>query len=168
VLDTFVDIVFGGDTPHPPLRMWQVAARAVALYLMTVLVVRIGKSRLLGRASVLDVILGFLLGSLVSRGITGSASLTDSATASVVLVFAHWWITLAACRHHRLGWLFKGSAYLVVEDGKVLPDAMRRSHVSLEDLKEELRLNGNVEDVERVKRAYKERSGQISVVRDDG
>jgi uncharacterized membrane protein YcaP (DUF421 family) len=165
---TIVEIVLGGDTPHRPLAVWQVASRALGLYLLTVLVVRIGKSRLLGRASALDVILGFLLGSLVSRGITGSASLTETATACVVLVGIHWWITLAACSHHVLGWLFKGGTYLVIKDGAVLPDAMRRGHISLEDLKEELRLNGNVEDIDKVKRAYKERSGQISVVKDDG
>jgi uncharacterized membrane protein YcaP (DUF421 family) len=163
-----VEIVFGGDTPHQPLTLWQVAARAIALYVSTVLVVRIGKSRLLGRASAVDVILGFLLGSLVSRGITGSSSLSETLTACVALVGIHWWITLAARSHHVLGWLLKGATYLVIRDGAVLPDALKRGHISLEDLKEELRLNGNVEDIGKVKRAYKERSGQISVVRDDG
>jgi uncharacterized membrane protein YcaP (DUF421 family) len=163
-----VEIVFGGDAPRQPLTVWQVASRAVALYVLTVLVVRIGKSRLLARASALDVILGFLLGSLVSRGITGSASLSETVIACVALVGIHWWITFAARSHHVLGWMFKGGTYPVIKDGAVLPDALKRGHISLEDLKEELRLNGNVEDINKVKLAYKERSGQISVIRDDG
>jgi len=41
---------------------------------------------------------------------------------------------------------------------------MRRSHISEHDLLEELRLNANIDDLNRVERAYKERSGEIGVV----
>src|SRR5262249_39795396 len=113
----------------------------------------------------LDMILAFLLGSLVSRGITGSAALSETIVACAVLVALHSWITRAACRHRAVGSFFEGDARVVVEDGEPLPQAMRRSHISREDLEEALRLHGNVDDIRKVARAYKERSGQISVIR---
>jgi uncharacterized membrane protein YcaP (DUF421 family) len=154
---------FGGDVPREPLALYQVAARAALVYLVGLTVVRIGKSRGIGRLTSLDIILGFILGSLLSRGITGHASLSATAVGSVALVATHWLITFLACRSHRLGILIKGRSTLVVVDGKMQRDNMRRSHISEHDLDEELRLHG-VDDLQRVKRAYKERNGEISVI----
>src|SRR5258705_4546048 len=66
--------VFGGDFPDDPIKIHQVIARAVVVYLVGLAIIRIGKSRSIGRITPLDVILGFVLGSLLSRRITGHAS----------------------------------------------------------------------------------------------
>jgi uncharacterized membrane protein YcaP (DUF421 family) len=160
----FIDTVFGGDIPQPPLTLYQVAARAVVVYVVGLIIVRMGKSRMIGRVTSLDVILGFILGSLLSRGITGSASISATAVSSAAMVAVHWAITAVACRSHYFGTLIKGHNVLVVENGKMLVTEMRSSHVSEHDLMEQLRLNG-VEDLSAVKKAYKERSGEISVIK---
>jgi uncharacterized membrane protein YcaP (DUF421 family) len=160
-----LETIFGGDAPQQPLLYGQVAARACVVYLIGLALVRIGKSRLLSHATALDVILAVILGSLLSRGITGSASISGTTVACVMLIAVHWFLTAVACRWHRLGNLIKGHTYLVVDNGRIDWKAMRRSHISEQDLLEELRLNANIEDVSRIKRAYKERSGQISGVR---
>lgn len=74
--------VFGGDAPQHPLEFSQIAARSLAIYAIGIAIVRIGKSRLLARVTPLDLILGYVLGSLLSRGITGSASLSGTAMAA--------------------------------------------------------------------------------------
>lgn len=160
----FVEAVFGGDTPKEPLTLYQVAARAAVVYLIGLAIVRIGKSRLLSRLTGIDVLLGFILGSLLSRGITGSASISSTAVASAAIVFLHWTLTKMTVHWHGLGTLIKGHAKLVVEDGKPLADALRSSNISEHDLLEELRLHG-VADVSEVKQAFKERNGEISVIR---
>ena len=75
--------LFGGDFPpaDPPqhLAVHQAMARGVFIYLVVLAIIRLGKSRSIGRISPLDVLLGFILGSLVSRGITGHASLSGTA-----------------------------------------------------------------------------------------
>lgn len=163
----FLEIVFGGDVPDPSLELHQVAARAVAVYLIGVVLVRFGKSRMLSRLTTLDVLIGFILGSLLSRGVTGHASMSGTIVASTALVAAHWIITWLAWRSHWLGDLIKGRSRLLVKDGKPLTDAMRRSHISHHDLMEHLRLNG-VDNVEQVREAYKERNGEISVIKRGG
>jgi uncharacterized membrane protein YcaP (DUF421 family) len=156
--------VFGGDVPEQPLALYQVAARAVAVYVIGVFVVRFGKSRMLSRTTPLDVLIGFILGSLLSRGVTGHASMSGTIIASVAVVAAHWAFTWLAWRSHWLGNLIKGHSRLIVRDGKPLTDAMRNSHISDHDLMEHLRLGG-VDDVAKVREAYKERNGEISVIR---
>src|SRR5262245_17776758 len=94
----FLERIFGGDLPSEPLPLHQAAARAVVVYVVGVAIVRIGKSRIVSRMTPLDVIIGFILGSLLSRGITGHASLSGTAAASIAIVACHWVFTALACR----------------------------------------------------------------------
>jgi len=162
-LGSLLQQVFGGDYPVDPLALHQIAARAAIVYLGGLIIVRIGKSRLISRTTSLDVILGFILGSLLSRGITGHASICGTILASSVIVAVHWLLTAIACRSHWFGTLFKGNSELVVEDGRILRAPMRHSHISDHDLIEQLRLRG-YDDLGQVRAAYKERNGEISVL----
>jgi uncharacterized membrane protein YcaP (DUF421 family) len=155
--------VFGGDQPVDPLKLHQIAARAAVVYLIGLVIVRIGKSRLIGRVTALDVIVGFILGSLLSRGITGNASISNTTVASITIVFCHWLLTLLACRSHTFGNALKGHAHQLVKDGQVDPVALLHSHISIHDLAGEIR-NKGIEKIEQVHLAYKERNGEVSVI----
>ncbi|MDB5337045.1 MAG: hypothetical protein JWN70_2664 [Planctomycetaceae bacterium] len=160
-----LEIVFGPNNPASPLGLGQIAARSVVVYLMGLFVIRIGKSRLLSRASAMDVLLGFMLGAVLSRGISGASSLSSAAVAVVTLVALHWFLSKLGSQSHRWGRLIKGHEFQLVSDGKIQWDNLRRSHISEADLREQLRLNANIEDPEMVQSAYKERSGEIGVVK---
>jgi uncharacterized membrane protein YcaP (DUF421 family) len=164
-LDT-LSWIFGGDAPREPLELHQVAARAIAIYVIGLAIVRLGKSRLISRATALDVILGFILGSLLSRAITGHASLSGTTVASAALVAAHWSFTALGFHFHWFGTLIKGHAVPVIENGQVRQENLRSSHISTADLLGELRLQG-VDRIEDVKRAYKERNGEVSVIKNE-
>jgi uncharacterized membrane protein YcaP (DUF421 family) len=166
-LSELLSRLFGGDVPAAPLGLSQVCARAVLVYLMGILVIRLGKSRIVSRTTSLDVIVGFILGSLLSRGITGSAALSATFAASAAIVACHWFLTWGLIDSDFLGHAVKGYSFPVVENGKILTDALRSSHLSEHDLFEGLRLHG-VEDLSRVVRAYKERNGEISVILTSG
>ena len=159
----FLHQLFGGDFPDEPLALYQVAARGVVVYIGGLIIVRIGKSRLISRTTSLDVILGFILGSLLSRGITGHASISGTLLSSAVIVGVHWLLTAIACRSHWFGTLFKGNSELVVDNGRALNATMRKAHISDHDLLEQLRLRG-VDDLQQVRAAFKERNGEISVL----
>lgn len=77
----------------------------------------------------------------------------------------HSLLTWLACYSHTVGNLLKGHCRPLVSDGVVNHDNLRRSHLSEEDLFEEMRLNVNCDDLAKIKAAYKERSGEISAVR---
>ncbi|HEX4000161.1 MAG TPA: YetF domain-containing protein [Pirellulales bacterium] len=159
-------LVFGEDKPHHSLEIYQVAARAMLAYIIGLAAVRIGKGRGIGRITLLDILLGFMLGPLLSPAITGTTALSASAVGAIVLVAMYWLITFLSYRSSGFGLFVKGKARLIVEDGNLDRKNMRLAHFSENDLLEELRLHG-IEDIQRVKRAYVERSGAISVIKQD-
>ncbi len=158
--------LFGGDFPPPDpehLQLHQAMIRGVFIYLVVLGIIRLGKSRSIGRISPLDVLLGFILGSLVSRGITGHASLSGTAGASAALVAVHWVLTRLACQWHWFGNLVKGHADVIVENGQPLRDNLLHHHISKHDLDEFIR-NKGIDDISKVRLAYKERNGEVSVL----
>jgi uncharacterized membrane protein YcaP (DUF421 family) len=81
-----------------------------------------------------------------------------------VIVFVHWLLTLGACKSHLFGCLFKGNAVLLVRDGQQDESAMRNCHISQHDLEEEARLK-SVENIGDIRLAYKERNGEVSILK---
>jgi uncharacterized membrane protein YcaP (DUF421 family) len=163
-LGTLLHDLFGGDYPDDSLTLLQIAVRAIFVYGVTLFIVRIGKSRIISRTTTIDVILGFILGSLVSRAVTGKASISGTIIAASAMVAAHWLFTAMACRWHWFGILMKGNSHIVVQDGRPIEKPMRHSHISTHDLIEEMRLAG-IGDLEQVHEAYKERNGEISFIK---
>ena len=158
------DDLIGGDAPHDPLRLTQTAVRAAVVYVLSLALVRYGKSRFISQASAIDVLIVLILGSLLSRGITGKASISATLVASAVLVLFHFSLTSLACHSHWFGGLIKGNPRVLVEQGVIDWPQMRRSHLSQNDLLEALRLRAGTDDLSQIKVAYKERNGAVSFI----
>ncbi len=150
------------------IEVTQMMLRAGVVYAATLLVVRLGSKRLMGKATAFDIILGIMIGSVMSRAINGSAGVVATLAAGTVLVGLHGLFAALAYRTSWFGDFVKGKPRLLIEDGEVRADAMRRASLSENDLKEALRLRGLVPDPSRIRRAYLERDGTISVVRSEG
>ncbi|MFW5941564.1 MAG: DUF421 domain-containing protein [Chloroflexota bacterium] len=145
--------------------LWQMAIRAVIVYLAAIVLVRLGEKRFLGKHAALDVILGFMLGSVLSRAITASAPFFETILGgALALVLIHWLFAVLSFHSDRFGDLVKGTDRVLVSDGDILWDKMRSSHISEQDLLSAVRANAQIGNVEQVKEARLERSGDISIV----
>lgn len=156
--------VLGKDSPSPDFTPCQIAIRCSVIYVAGLAMVRIGKSRLLSKSTPLDMILAIILGSVLGRGIVGSAPLWSTLFAAAVLVSLHWIFSALAYYSDSFGRLIKGGTRTLVSHGEIHWDNMRRSHLSEKDLHEYLRLNANIDKLADVELAVKERSGEIGVV----
>jgi len=143
------------------------ALRAVIVFIFAVVIVRLGKKRFIGENTAFDVILGVVLGSIISRAITGQSPFVATLVAAIVLVGLHWVFSQVAVRWNLFGTLIKGSARILVRDGVVDWKAMKRSNISEQDLLEALRLKAQLSDWEKIGEARLERNGEISVIRKD-
>lgn len=143
------------------------AMRALIIYAAALVMVRLGEKRFMGKSTAFDLILGVILGSVVSRAINGSAELLPTIAAGFVLVGLHWALASLAFRSDRFGTLIKGRTRLLVKDGSVDWDEMKASHTSKDDLLGALRAQARLEGWEEVKAARLERSGDISVIKKD-
>lgn len=155
---------FGDASESGALTWWQVALRGVLVYLGGLALIRIGKSRFLGRASTMDVLGAVLLGSVLARGVVGATPLPATFASCTAIVALHWLGSWLACRSHTIGNLLKGHVRPIVKDGEPLPEQMLKSQISVHDVEEAMRLRANLDSLDRLQAAYKERSGEISVV----
>ena len=146
----------------------QMSLRAAVVFVLSIVMLKIGDKRFMGKSTALDVFLGIVFGSTVSRAITGNAPFFPALAAGFVLVLLHWLFAAVAFRSHAFGKLVKGQNRLLVKDGEIQWDAMRKSHVTTHDLNEALRSNGEDPDVSRIKEAHIERNGDISVLMREG
>jgi uncharacterized membrane protein YcaP (DUF421 family) len=160
----WLDQLLGLHVAPQDLGYTQIAGRSVVVFGFGVLLVRLADRRFLGRNAGFDVLLGVVLGSVLSRAINGQASFLPTLFGSALLVFLHRLLSTLAFHSHAIAWLVKGAARTLVRDGKVDTDELRGSKFSEEDLEENLRLNGNLARVAQVAEARLERNGQISVV----
>ena len=144
----------------------EMAVRALIIFVYGVVVTRIGAWRAFGRWSTPDIIVTIIVGSNLSRALTGPAPLFSTIIATTVFLAAWWLVSFGASRSDRLDWLFKGSAMRLVTDGSIDHDAMKKAVISKRDLHEGLREKG-VGRVMGVVTAFLERNGSISVIRDE-
>ena len=157
--------LFGAGQEAKDVNALQACFRAVLIYFFGWAILRIGGNRFLGQETAFDVVLGFVLGSVLSRAINGSSTLLMALAASALLVGVHHLLAWATFRSQTLGEIFKGRPRTLLHDGEVVPEEMRRHRISEGDLDETLRLNGRVDDRRRVKEARFERNGKVSVVK---
>lgn len=147
------------------LALWQMALRAVVVYLAAIGLVRLGEKRFLGKYAALDVILGFMLGSVLSRAITGSSAFFETVFgAALALVLMHWLFAVISFRSDRFGDWVKGNERVLVRDGEIQWDAMESSHISKNDLLAAVRTDAQLAELKQVKEARLERSGDISII----
>jgi len=158
----FLDSLFGLTTND--LTTWHVVARSVLVFLFGIALVRIGRKRFIGKLSAFDTILAITIGSLLSKAITMKDLFLEILVACLVLVLFHRLFSFVAARSDLFGTLIKGKTNVMVEDGEVNWDAVRKSDFSEHDFKQSIRLNSGVSDMSKIEIARLERNGDISIV----
>ena len=164
-LSEFFGRVLGLGVQAGDLQFGHMAARAFIVFTVGVGLARVADRRMLGHSAGFDIMLLVVLGSVLSRGINGQAAFFPTLGASVVLVVLHHIVATAALRSHWFSKLLKGSPRTLVRDGKIDRAELRRSKITVDDLDENLRLNGGVKDAGEVAEARLERNGTVSVVK---
>src|SRR6476469_5243652 len=160
----WIDSAMGLSLKSEQLGFGHMAARAAVMYIALIVLVRLGKKRFLGEATAFDYIIVVMIGAIAGRAMTGGAPYFASLLGLFVLIAMHWVFSAAAQRSSWFSHLIKGNATLLIKDGKIDSDALVRSHMSMDDLSEDLRSHG-VKDVGAIREAHLERSGKLSVIK---
>jgi len=147
------------------LTFLQISLRGVVAFVAALVIVRCGDRRFLSQKTAFDAVLGFILASMLARGVNGTAAFFPTIGGGFVLVVLHRILASWSRRSHAVGLLIKGRSDVIVRDGVLDEAAAHRNRLSEHDVLEELRLNGNVAEIRDVLLAVLERNGQISVVR---
>lgn len=163
---SMLDQIFGIESKE--LSYLQVVARSIVIYIIGIALVRLGNKRFVGKMTAFDIIIAIIIGSLLSRAITNTDMFLTVLPACLMLILMHRLFSYIASFSDRFGDLIKGNERVVVENGEILWKAMRKSHLSEQDLLQTLRLNTNTADVKKIKVARLERNGDISFIFKNG
>lgn len=143
---------------------WHFVLRAVLVYVMVMVLIRVSGKRAVGQFTPFDLVLLILIGNAVQNGINGGDnSLTGAFVMATTLIVLNYVVALLTSRSRRAERVIEGVPVVVARDGKVFAQVLRRELVSDDDFQEALRNNG-VLDVGDVAIALLETNGKISVV----
>jgi uncharacterized membrane protein YcaP (DUF421 family) len=146
------------------LNAGQTILRAIIIFISALLCIRISGMRAFGKNSALDVVVNIIIGSVLARCIGGNVPFFPSIAAAFAIATIHRVLATIAVQKDWLSKLLKGRPFLLIKDGQMQVENMRRCSITKGDLMAGVRLNGKVERIEDVKEAYFERNGQISVI----
>lgn len=163
-LRNLLTALFGLEQDVADLTALQGCFRTILVYGTTLMIIRLGSVRFLSNASAFDVVVGIMLGSIMSRAINGSAPLLATFAAGTILIGMHWLFATVAYHTSWFGPAIKGDHVLLIKDGKIQANGMRQTNITPRDLEEAVRLQTNSTDLSGIKRAYLERNGQISLI----
>ena len=142
----------------------QMLVRAVVVFLIGLTLIRLATPRIFSsKATPLDIILSVIIGSNLSRTLTGNAPFFEVIAVTVLLVLLHAFIAKIAARFRSVANLVKGKPLELVRNGEVDEDAMARAAVGARDLEAALRDAGGKE-IEEIELAVLERGGDIDVI----
>lgn len=149
------------------MPLWEIVLRASAVYLGLAVLLRVVPKRQTGNLAPNDIIALVVLGSLAADAIAGDAvSTLDLACMILVIVGWDYLFNLAEFRWPRLRGVVQDSPTLLVHDGVLLPQNLRREKLTEEELAAGLRARG-VDDIAQVRQAVLEVDGSISVIKHD-
>ena len=155
---------FGLHAEPKDFTMQQVILRAAVTYLVGLAILRLGRSRFLARESAFDVVLAFILGSVLSRAINGTSPFLVSLGASALLVGIHQLFAWLSYRSQRFERLIDGLPDPVVTEGRILESASRRHLLSEANIRAALRHKAQTDDLSRIAVARVEVNGEISFI----
>jgi uncharacterized membrane protein YcaP (DUF421 family) len=167
-MNTFSQLLhawLGIGTEPKELTFLQVSLRGVTVFIVTLIMVRLGSKRSLAEKTAFDAVLIVIIGSMLARAINGSEAFFPTLGAGFVLMLLHRVFGLAAYYSHAFGILVKGRPVTLVQEGRLQRRNMLWEQISKHDLEEDMRLEAETDDLSKIQVARLERSGDISFIK---
>lgn len=144
-----------------------IVLRATAMFAILYLLIRLLGKRELGQMTPFEFVVLVVMGDLIQQGVTQTDFSLTGATLAIV-TFAFWgvvlsWISYLMPRAERL---LEGEARVLVRDGQLLGDNLRRDRITRREVESEMRLAG-IASISDVAWALIEPNGKISFIRQD-
>ena len=144
-----------------------VALRTTIVYLSLVIGIRLTGQRQLGQMSTFDLVLLLIIANAVQNAMVGpDTSVAGGLVAAGVLLFWHQVINRLRRSSPRFAKLIAGEGVMLIKDGEILAEHVRRAGVTPGDLLQSLREHG-VATAAEVRLAVLEPDGSVSVIRYD-
>lgn len=144
--------------------MFIIFARAILLYLIIVLVMRIMGKRQIGELQPYDLVLAILLAELAAVPMQDKdIPLANGLISILALMLAQVGLSVASLKSERARGIICGTPSTLISNGKIVEKELRRLRYNINDLLEQLR-SKNCPNIADVEFAILETSGDLSVI----
>ena len=141
--------------------------RPIIVYVVLLVLFRIFGRRELAQLNPMDLAVLLLLASALENAIIGQdESLIGGVYGAVALLSTNWLVNAVSYRVPWLDRLLQGEPRVLIRDGTIDQEIMRSEKLSDSDVDEALHREG-IDQVETVRRAYLEPSGQLTIIPED-
>ena len=145
-----------------------VVARAAVMFFVLYVLLRIMGKRELGQLTPFELVVMIVLGDLIQQGVThNDFSLTGAILAVTTfgfLAILMSWITYLSPRAERL---LDGVPKIIIRDGELLAENLRRDRITQSEVESEMRIAG-IARMDQVAWAILEPQGKVSFIKKDG
>jgi uncharacterized membrane protein YcaP (DUF421 family) len=153
-----------GNVVLPSISWIEIILRGSVMYLALFILLRSTVKRQGGSLGMTDLLLITLLADASQNAMAGEyKSLPDGIVLVATIIFWSYALDWLSFRFPRLQRLIEPSPLPLIKDGQLLRRNMRRELITEVDLKGQLREQG-ISEISKVKEAYIETDGRISVV----
>jgi uncharacterized membrane protein YcaP (DUF421 family) len=142
------------------------ALRAMAIYVILLVIIRTLGKRTVGPFSAFDLIVALILGEVVDEPIFGDVPFVQGIVAIVVVAAMHFLNSYFSFKSPAFDRLTGGEPTILVKDGQMQRDGMAETRTNEEELWSMLR-EQQIEELAEVKRGTLEMNGKLSVIRAD-
>jgi uncharacterized membrane protein YcaP (DUF421 family) len=141
-----------------------VAGSTLTIYLFLSIAMRLVSRRQMGQITALDLLIIILLGSAVETAMVhGDVSIKAGIVSATTLFLTNYLISRLIRSSKRFGRLCGAGPVLVVHDGKIIEEQLKRFGITHDDLLHAIRQREHA-DLSDVRFAVLEQDGQINVV----
>lgn len=139
--------------------------RAVAIYVILLVAVRLSGRRTLSELTTFDFILVLVISEAVQQGLVGDDySVTNAAVIVVTLVLVDVALSFVKTRFEWVQKVLEGVPTVLVEHGRPLRERMKKARVSEDDIMESARELQGLERMDQIKFAVLEVGGRITII----
>jgi uncharacterized membrane protein YcaP (DUF421 family) len=138
--------------------------RAVAVYILLLVIFRIAGERTLAKTTTFDFVLLLLVGTSVNRALVGEDfSLTNGFLIVITLVSLDLLFSYAK-RHRVVSRILEGVPLVVIQDGQALRDRMAMARVTEDEVLAAAHKQMGLERLDQIKYAILEPSGGFAII----
>ena len=145
----------------------QIALRTGVVYLLVLVGVRLTGKREVGQMTPFDLTLLLLLSNSVQNAMTGpDTSLMGGAVAAIVLLTLNFLVAELSGVNRGFRRMVQGSPSLIIHDGELIQDHMKRERLTVDEVMRSLREHG-IGSISEVAVGVLEVDGSLSLVKKD-
>jgi uncharacterized membrane protein YcaP (DUF421 family) len=141
-----------------------IPVRITVMYIVALVIIRLSGKQAVHELSSMDFVVITILGDAFDTVLFGEAPILQGVVYFLTIGLLHFMVRFLASRSLVIHHLTSSKPTIMIQNGMIIPDGLRREQTRIETLLGELRLRGE-DRLEEVKEARLEEDGRLSVVR---